>query len=171
MKQMLLRLCVVVALGWLLKSKTAVAAEHAIPPFVAEGRLLTQEFRTDANLNPPPFDNGYTELQLKVIESTNLHGITFPIRVVCKRFTPNWGGKDRDDLRVELQSELTVTRISFAEKDVAKRIATPYRMFAEDVRLGVGMSYAVHDDQWQPVSDPEIKRRARAARQRTGNSE
>src|SRR6266496_1976483 len=52
MKQMLLRLCVVVALGWLLKSKPAVAAEHAIPPFVAEGRLLTQEFRTErTNLN------------------------------------------------------------------------------------------------------------------------
>jgi len=37
--------------GWLLKSLASVAAESAIPPFVAEGRLLTQEFRTDTNLN------------------------------------------------------------------------------------------------------------------------
>ena len=331
-KKMLLRFCVVVGLGWLLTSKPAVAAEHAIPPFVAEGRLLTQEFRSDTNLNyrtdarvvflfsngwwqvearckyanqgniivhncmriphgrrsyilfagstntgattvadacpssfpppgktellvpwlalcphpelplidgkrmrrfvnlpdyrpnafnarenegryevkylapesaflselvitnngfsielnveknsgedagdirryPPPFENGFTELQYKVIESTNLNGITFPIRAVSKRFTPNWGGKDRDDLRVWLQSELTVTRISFAEKDVARRIAAPYEMFAEDARPGVSVNYLVHDDQWKPVSDPELQRRARSVRQRMGSSE
>jgi len=125
----------------------------------------------DIRRNPPPFDNGYTELQFKVIESTNLNGITFPIRVVCKRFTPNWGGKDRDDLRVWLQSELTVTRISFAEKDVARRIAAPYEMSAEDARPGVSVSYLVHDDRWKPVSDSEIQWRTRIVRQRTRSSE
>ncbi|MBE0545206.1 MAG: hypothetical protein IH623_28035 [Verrucomicrobia bacterium] len=44
-------ICMFGMIGWLLKCLPAMAAENAIPPFVAEGRLLTQEFRTDTNLN------------------------------------------------------------------------------------------------------------------------
>lgn len=115
----------------------------------------------------PPFENGFTELQYQVIETTNLHGITFPLRAICKRFHPNWGTKDPNDLRVALQSELTVTRISFSEKDVARRIAAPAEMYAMDARPGARSNYLVRDDQWKPVSDPEIKRRTRSAGQET----
>jgi len=151
-----------------------------LPPeraFLSELVITNNGFSIELNVNqnsdedegdirryPPPFDNGYTEMQLKVIETTNLHGITFPTRVICKRFTPDWGRKDRNDLRVGQQSELTVTRISFSEKDTARRIAAPHEMFAEDARPGVRVSYRVHNDQWKPVSDPEIQRRARMAR-------
>ena len=68
-------------------------------------------------------------------------------------------------------SELTVTRISFAEKDVARRIATPSKMLAEDARPGVTVTYMVQDDLWKPISDPEITRRARMAKERAGSSE
>ena len=138
--------------------------------FLSELVVTNNEFSIELNMDktsgedegdirryPPPFENGFTEMQHRVIESTNLNGITFPIRAVCKRFTPNWGGKDRHDLRVGLQSELTVTRISFAEKDVARRIAAPYEMLANDARPGAKASYLVHDDQWKPMS----KRKAR----------
>jgi len=119
----------------------------------------------------PPFDNGFTEMQYRVIESTNLQGIVFPLRAVCERFTPNWGGKDRNDLRVSLQSELTVTKISFSAKDRTGRFVAPSRMLAEDIRPGVSVSYLVRDDQWKPVADPEIARRARIAHQRAGSAE
>ena len=99
----------------------------------------------------PPFDNGYTELHYKLIESTNLNGVTFPLRAVCERFSPNWGGKNRDDLRVGLLSELIVTRISFSGKDVARRIVAPSEMFAFDARppnlKKTTADYVVHDDQ------------------------
>lgn len=119
---------------------------------------------------PPPFENGFAEFQYKVIETTNLHGITFPLRAVCKRFT-NWGAKDPDRPHMVLQSELTVTRISFSENDVARRIAAPAEMYAMDARPGVRPNYIVRDDQWKPVSDPEIKRRTRSAGQETEKSE
>jgi hypothetical protein len=99
----------------------------------------------------PPFDNGFTEMQYQVIESTNLHGVAFPIRSICKRFTPNWERKDPNDLRVAVQSELTVTRISFAEKEMAGRIVAPSRMLALDARPGARSNYLVEDDQWKPA--------------------
>jgi hypothetical protein len=120
---------------------------------------------------PPPFDNGFTELQYQVIETTNLHGLTFPLRAVCKRFYPNWATKDPVDLYVSMQSELTVTRISFSEKDMANRLAAPAEMVATDERPGARSSYLVSDDQWKPVSDPEIKRRTRSAGQEREKSE
>jgi hypothetical protein len=116
---------------------------------------------------PPPFENGFTELQYQVIETTNLHGVTFPLRAVCKRFHPNWNTKDPDDLHVSLQSELTVTRISFSGKDRVSRIAAPSEMIATDARPGARSAYRVRDDQWKPVSGPEIKRRTRSAGQET----
>jgi hypothetical protein len=120
----------------------------------------------------PPFENGFTEMQYRIIESTNLHGVTFPIRAICKRFAPNWERKDPSDLRVVLRSELTVTKISFSEKDMAGRIAAPSKMIANDLRPGVRIdSYFIHDDQWKPVSDPEIARRVRIARQGMGSHE
>ncbi|MCW5552720.1 MAG: hypothetical protein KIS67_11255 [Verrucomicrobiae bacterium] len=120
---------------------------------------------------PPPFENGYNEMQYRVIETTNLHGVRFPVRAICQRFLPNWERKDPNDLRAVSQSELTVTRISFSAKDMAGRIVAPARMISDDVRPGVNIGYFVDDDQWKPVSDPEIIRRARIARQRTGVSE
>ena len=118
-----------------------------------------------------PFENGYLELHYQVIESTNINGVAFPLRTMSKRFSPNWGGNDRDDLRVGSQSELTVTRISFSEKDVANRITAPAEMFVMDARPGGRSNIIVRDDQWKPVSDPEIKRRTRSAGQETEKSE
>lgn len=162
------------------------AAKYLAPEnaFLSELVITNNGFEIDLNVDkngpedegrimryPPPFENGFTELQYQVIETTNLHGITFPMRAVCKRFHPNWGTKDPDDLYVSLQSELTVTRISFSEKDVAKRIAAPAEMIATDARPGARSTYRVRDDQWKPVSDPEIKRRTRSAGQETERSE
>ncbi|MBE0545205.1 MAG: hypothetical protein IH623_28030 [Verrucomicrobia bacterium] len=162
------------------------AAKYLTPEnaFLSELVITNSGFELDLNVEKTgledegrimryaaPFENGFTELQYKVIETTNLHGITFPLRAVCKRFFPNWERKDPNDLRVVLQSELTVTKISFSEKDMAGRIASPARMIAHDDRLGVSIGYFVHDDEWKPVSDPEIARKARIARQRTGVSE
>lgn len=111
-----------------------------------------------------PFDNGYTEFRYKVIESTNLNNITFPVRSVCERFYPYWGEKGQNDIRIRLRSELTVTKISFPAKDVEHRIVAPSEMIATDDRPGVSVTYRVHNDQWKPISDPEIARLARQNR-------
>lgn len=119
---------------------------------------------------PAPFKNGFTELQYKILESTNLNGMAFPLRAVYKRFSPNWGGKDRDDLRVGLLSELIVKRISFSEEDVARRRSAPATLIAYDARppnlpKNITVSYRVHNDQWKPLSDPEIALEIRRARE------
>ena len=44
-------ICMLGMIGLLLKCLPAMAAENAVPPFVAEGRLLTQGFRPDTNLS------------------------------------------------------------------------------------------------------------------------
>jgi hypothetical protein len=162
------------------------AAKYLTPEnaFLSELVITNKGFGIDLNVGengledegitmryPPPFENGFTELQYQVIETTNLHGVTFPLRAVCKRFHPNWNTKDPDDLHVSLQSELTVTRISFSGKDRVSRIAAPSEMIATDARPGARSAYRVRDDQWKPVSDPEIKRRTRSAGQETEKSE
>jgi len=119
----------------------------------------------------PPFENGYTELRYQMLESTNLSGLKFPLRAVYRTFWPNWGGKDRNDLRLGLQSDLTVTRISFSEQDRIGRFSSPTMMIADDTRAGVTISYAIQDSQWKPLTDPEIRRRVRIARQSQNSSE
>ena len=117
-----------------------------------------------------PFENGFTELQYSVLESTNLNGMAFPLRAVYKRFSPNWGGKDRDDLRVGLFSELIVKRISFSESDISKRRSLPPELMALDMRApGLPkertLNYTVTNDQWKALSDPEIARGFRWVRE------
>ena len=117
----------------------------------------------------PPFENGFTELHYQVLASTNFNGVEFPLRTVSKRFYPNWEKKDRIELYLSLQSELTVTRISFAKEDIARGIASPTELYANDFRppnlpKEKSADYIVRDDQWKPVSDPEIKRRAKIVR-------
>src|SRR5688572_15151314 len=82
-KQLPARLCVVAAFGWLLKSMPVVAAEHIIPPFIAEGRLLTQEFRTDTNLNYRTdaivvflYSNGWWQVEARVTYTNRSDAVT-----------------------------------------------------------------------------------------------
>ncbi len=108
-----------------------------------------------------PFEGGFTEVRFQIIETTNLNGMKFPMRTIYERFSPNWGGKDRNDLRLGLLSELVVNRISFAEKDVTRRGSVPSELIAFDARppnlpKNITVDYLVKDDQWKPLSDPEI---------------
>ena len=119
---------------------------------------------------PSPFDNGYTELRYQVVESTNLNGIKFPLRAVYTTFSPNWGSKNQNDLRIATQCDLRVTRISFSEKDRIGRFTSPPRMIAEDTRAGVAINYRVQDSEWKSVSDPEISGRVRVAKRMQNSS-
>jgi len=117
-----------------------------------------------------PFNNGFQELEYRVLESTNFNGIAFPMRMIYKRFSPDFLGKRREDVRVRLVSELVVSRISFSKDDIAKRSPAPSPLFAFDLRAPdlpkyATVDYLVTGDEWKPLSDPEIARRVRGARQ------
>ncbi len=116
-----------------------------------------------------PLDNGFLDFHYQVIETTNFNGTTFPLRTTCALSSSDWSTKDPSDLRVHLVSELTVTRISFPEKDLASHIVTPGELLVSDARPpnlpeNRTLGYLVVGDQWKPVSDPEIERRAHNAR-------
>jgi hypothetical protein len=69
---------------------------------------------------PAPFDNGFTEFEYRVLESTNLQGLAFPKKAVVKYFGIN--PEDRNRLTVMTTYDINVARISFDETQLAKQV-------------------------------------------------
>ncbi|WP_150107625.1 hypothetical protein [Pedosphaera parvula] len=108
----------------------------------ANGEVETKIIRHGA-----PFDKGFNELSYQLLETTNLNGIVFPARAVLKLMTPNWKGKDREDLHVAQVVELTVTRIStLPEGGAPTQSSAP------------GQTNAIPEEQKNKALSPQIKK-------------
>ncbi len=108
-----------------------------------------------------PLDRGFLDFHYQVIETTNVNGVKFPLRTICTRASPDSSSKDPSDLRVHLMSELTVTRISFPEGNLASHIVRRAKLFVIDAPAANPPEYETNtvqqQDQRTSVSDPEIQ--------------
>jgi hypothetical protein len=100
-----------------------------------------------------PFENGFTELEYRVLEVTNVNGFAFPKRSVLKHFGPD--PETGRELTVTLECELWVSRISFASADLSTQVH-PLHLGAFDYRprhLPRSESWAtiITNDQWLAV--------------------
>ena len=103
---------------------------------------------------PAPFDSGFRELAYQVLESTNIHGIAFPLRAVFQQFGPD--PEHRNQLSVVMDCEIKVSRISFAPTDLSKQVH-PDRLDGLDyrprhLRGGESVSLTITNDQWPEAS-------------------
>ncbi len=112
------------------------------------------------------FENGFLDSEFEATESTNLHGITFPLRTIYQHYAPNWATETNDDLYRSVYSELIVSQLSFGTHELRNGNAKPVEMFAFDLRPDkFPVRYLVRNDQWKPVTDPQIQTLVRLARQ------
>jgi hypothetical protein len=66
-----------------------------------------------------------------VIESTNIHGVAFPLKASVKHL--GISPEDRNRLTVAMACQIEISRISFAAADFARQVH-PERLYVEDYR-------------------------------------
>ena len=151
--------------------------------FVSELIISNNGFNIDVTVNKDgdvesdihafaaPFDNGFLEMTYQVLETTNLNGLTFPLRAVYKRFYPDGDpSKYSSTLFCSKSAELIVKRIRFPDGRSDEQKPTPQKLFAADNRpTGFprerSVGYVVTNDLWKSVSAPEIRHFAEMARE------
>ena len=112
---------------------------------------------------PEPYKNGYVAFSYKVLEKTNVDGITFPLKTVLYQFSPLPRGKSAEDTYPAVFAELDVRQI-----DVGGRHLTltpvPANVVALDKRLslpnGMTMNYGVTNDQYYALTNKRMQQLA-----------
>ena len=71
------------------------------------------EIVNDIQRFPRPFENGFSEFDYRVVETTNVNGLVFPLRMNYRRFSPNFRTRAQGELGITLLSEVIVSQITF----------------------------------------------------------
>jgi hypothetical protein len=118
----------------------------------------------------PPFDSGFTELTHRMLESTNLNGLKFPLKTVIKRYIPNWLPEARDSLFMSSIAHLSVHELSTDPTVLDERTTAPQRVLSIDSRPldlpnNRTVDYVVTNGLFSSVSHPNIQTLAKILRQ------
>ncbi len=113
------------------------------------------------------FEKGFLDSEFTVMVSTNIHETSFPLQTIYQHYATNWATETHDDLYRSMYSELTVSHLSFGTHQL-QSTPKPTEMFAFDFRPDkVPVRYLVRNDQWKPITDPQIQTLVRLARRST----
>jgi hypothetical protein len=94
-------------------------------------------------------------LKYGVVATTNFNGVAFPRRSIPKYLHPNFPARDREDLSVGTELEVSVTRITaLSAGALAAQGVAVSALMAYDYRSTNGdcASNVVTNDQWQAAS-------------------
>lgn len=111
---------------------------------------------------PPPFHRGALEFKYEVLEATNWAGMVVPKRARLTRYSHKSNAKSPEDIYPSVVAELTLERIEAWDGTVRTARPLPEEVFASDHRFPglprhAALNYRVTNDQWKPVSAPELK--------------
>jgi len=128
--------------------------------FTSEGKTLEYQ---------EPYNHGFVAFTYKVLETTNYHGVTFPLKAVFTQFTPVQNGKSPDDLFPVVTTELTIQDIDLGAHHIAF-VPVPERVFASDRRPPgldkfVTVNYIATNDEYLAVADHRMQKLAKIYRQ------
>jgi hypothetical protein len=112
---------------------------------------------------PEPYNNGFVCFSYKVLETTNCHGINFPLKAVLYQYAPLPNGKSPEDTY-----QATIATISIQRIDVGGRnlplAPVPAKLVAFDERFGLPegrtVNYDVTHDQWDSPTNSRLLRLA-----------
>jgi RNA polymerase sigma factor (sigma-70 family) len=118
---------------------------------------------------PEPYNNGFVAFSYKVLEVTNCHGVTFPLKAVFTQFIPMQNGKASDDLYAIVTTEFTIQNIDIGARRTTF-VPVPERVMANDSRPPgfdkyISMNYIVTNDQYLTVTDDRMQKLAKIYRQ------
>lgn len=122
--------------------------------FLSDGRILDY---------PKPFNKGFIGFSYKVFETTNCHGINFPLRAVLRQFAPLPEGQSSKDTYPAVTARLNIQKIDVLGGNLTLKPA-PKLVLALDKRFGLGnnltVNYIVTNDQYDAITDKRLERLA-----------
>jgi hypothetical protein len=119
-------------------------------------------FLSDGNTMeyPEPYKNGFVGFLYKVLETTNVNGISFPLSAVLYEFSPLPNGKSPEDTYPAVFAQLNVQQIDVGGRHLT---LTPVsaNVVALDKRLslpnGMTMNYGVTNDQYYALTNKRMQ--------------
>jgi hypothetical protein len=115
---------------------------------------------------PAPYDKGHLEFEYKVLETTNWHGLAFPLHSVLHKYDPMSGATNRDDLFSSVTAHLNIDSIQAGAESPWIDL-TKSTLVASDNRLPhppgqMPTRYAITNDQWPAATNPVLVKLAAA---------
>ena len=95
--------------------------------FLSDGRILDY---------PKPFNKGFIGFSYKVLETTNCHGINFPLRAVLRQFAPLPKGQSSTDTYPAVTAWLNIQKIDVGGGNLTLK-PIPKLVVALDKRFGL----------------------------------
>ncbi len=110
---------------------------------------------------PAPLDKGFTELDYRLTEITNVAGHSFPLESVVQYFAPL--STRLEDVKPMVIDRIRVQKIALGAGalEIAQTLRRPERLLASDrrppgLREGVVVSHIVTNDQWVPTTNKAL---------------
>jgi hypothetical protein len=133
--------------------------------FTNNGTLIAQDLK--AIPLPQPFDRGFLAQSFRVLETTNINGVVFPLHAVNYQFIPRRMATNRTDVYPRIVTQVKLERIETGTLPVFPK---PPLMFALDRRPAnlpdsPQWTYSISNDSWASVTNPKVAAFANMVRQ------
>lgn len=119
--------------------------------FLTDGRILDY---------PKPLNKGFIGFSYKVLETTNCHGINFPLRAVLRQFAPLPKGQSSTDTYPAVTARLNIQKIDVGSGNLTLKPA-PKLVVALDKRFGLAnnltVNYIVTNDQYDAITNKRLE--------------
>ena len=121
-----------------------------------------------------PFGDGFFDSAYRVLDRTNIAGVSFPVRSEVRHLNPKPGAERVDDLYLVSIQKLNVRKVEFLSngETPSEPVATPHLLAAFDQRppglpKGVTMNHLVTNDEWVSITNQRLASLATVYRQIT----
>ena len=133
--------------------------------FTNNGTLIAADLKTIPL--PQPFDRGFLAQSFRVLETTNINGMTFPSLTANYQFIPRRMATNRTDVYPRTITQVKLERI---ETGTLPTFSKPPLMFALDRRPAnlpdsPQWTYSISNDSWASVTNPKVAAFADMVRQ------
>jgi hypothetical protein len=140
-------------------SKTYLEPDHVFLSeyqFTNNGTLIAVNLR--AIKMPKPFDRGFLAQSFRVLETTNINGVTFPSLAANYQFMPRLNATNRTDVYPGVITQVKLDRIEIGTLPVFSK---PILMFALDRRPTnlpdtPQWTYSISNDSWPATTNPKV---------------
>jgi RNA polymerase sigma factor (sigma-70 family) len=119
----------------------------------------------DGNTRPysKPYAGGFIQFSYKVLQTTNCHGIIFPLLAVLHQYLPLPNGKTPEETYPAVTARLTIQKIDVGGRNLTLK-PVPKIVAALDKRFGLNnnltVNYIVTNDQYSAITDERLDRLA-----------
>jgi len=112
---------------------------------------------------PAPYNNGFIQFSYKVLETTNCHGINFPLSAVLYQYSPLPNGKSSEDTYQAVIAKISIQQIDVGDSKLTL-LPAPASVVAFDERFGLPggrtVNYGITNDQYYAPTNQRMQKLA-----------